>query len=56
MRKEVYLCDNCGEEMNPFDDYTDMDSFYDFDITGKVDLCTNCHKELCDMIKKFVRK
>lgn len=55
MRKEVYICDHCGAEIHPFDDYTDME-FYSFDVTGTVDLCTRCNDELNKMVKKFVNK
>lgn len=54
MRKEVYICDHCGKQMDTLDDYCDMD-IDDFDFIISVDLCVECYEELSKMIKKFVK-
>jgi len=55
MRKTVYMCDHCGAEFNPMNGYDDIE-ISDFDFVKKVDLCTECYQELCDIVRKFVHE
>ena len=55
MRKEVYICDHCGKELNPMKDYTDFE-IDNFNFVKEVDLCEKCFDELGNLVKKFVSK
>lgn len=53
MRKEVYICDHCGKELNPMNDYTEID-INNFDFVKEVDLCEECYNELCNIVREFI--
>lgn len=55
MRKNLYICDHCGKELNEMRDFTDMkiDTFLDYIET---DLCSKCFRELNDMVLQFANK
>ena len=53
MRKEIYFCDHCGKELNPMNDYTEID-IDNFDFVKEVDLCEECYKELCNIVREFI--
>ena len=55
MRKTVYVCDHCGAEFNSINGYSELE-INDFDFVKKVDLCTDCYQELCDMVGKYVHE
>lgn len=55
MRKEVYVCDHCGKEIDSMNDYTDFE-IDNFNFVKEVDLCKNCFDKLSDIVKKFVSK
>lgn len=55
MRKEVYICDHCGKEIDCIKDYTEIE-IDDFNFDKEVDLCTTCYQELNDIVEKFVSK
>lgn len=55
MRKQVYLCDHCGTELNPINGYSELE-LNDFDFIKEVDLCTDCYNELCDIIRVFIHE
>ena len=55
MRKNSYICDHCGRELDGMRDFTDMkiDTFLDYIET---DLCDKCFHELNDMVLQFANK
>ncbi len=55
MKKTTITCDHCGKELDPKQDYTDMqiDDFVDW---YEVDLCSECFHELNDIILQYVNK
>lgn len=53
MRKEVYICDHCRKELNPMNDYTEID-INNFDFVKEVDLCEECYNELCNIVREFI--
>ena len=55
MRKQVYLCDHCGAELNSINGYSNME-LNDFDFVKEVDLCTNCYQELCGIVREFINE
>lgn len=52
MRKEVYICDHCGQEFEYKDGFaeTRIDSF---DFSADVDLCEKCYNEICKYVFDF---
>lgn len=55
MKKQICICDHCGAQFNPINGYSDME-IDDFDFIKEVDLCTDCYKELCDIIRDFIHE
>lgn len=55
MHKMLYTCDHCGKEINEIRDYTDM-KFDDFINYVEADLCSECFRELDDMVLQYVNK
>ena len=55
MKKQICICDHCGAEFNPIIGYSDME-IDDFDFIKMVDLCTDCHQELCENYGKKSKK
>lgn len=55
MHKMVYICDHCGKEMNDMHDYGEMkiDNFIDW---IEVDLCSQCFRELNDIVLQYCNK
>lgn len=55
MRKVTFTCDHCGKELDEMRDYTEMkiDNFIDF---VEVDLCSDCFRELNEVVLKYVNK
>ena len=55
MKKTTHICDHCGKEINPMNDYTDTE-IDDFDFIKEVDLCKNCFKQLSDIVRQFIKE
>ena len=55
MHKMLFICDHCGKEIDELRDYTDMkiDNFINY---AETDLCSECFRELDDMVLKFINK
>lgn len=55
MHKIVYTCDHCGKEIDEMRDYPEMkiDNFIDF---VEADLCSNCFRELNNIVLRYVNK
>lgn len=55
MRKTIFTCDHCGKELDEMRDYPEIaiDNFIDFIET---DLCSDCFRELNEIILKYVNK
>lgn len=55
MRKELFICDHCGKELNEMKDFTNMhiDNFLEFMDT---DLCSECFHELNDIVMQYIGK
>ena len=55
MRKTVFTCDHCGKEIDEMRDYTDMpiDNFINY---VKADLCSECFRELDDIVMQYINK
>lgn len=55
MHRIIYTCDHCGKEIDEMRDYADMkiDNFIDFVET---DLCSNCFRELNEIVLKYINK
>ena len=55
MRKTIFTCDHCGKEIDEMRDYPEMkiDNFIDF---VEVDLCSDCFRELNEIVLKYVNK
>lgn len=55
MHKMLFICDHCGKEIDEMRDYTDMkiDNFINY---AETDLCSECFRELDDMVLKFINK
>ena len=55
MRKTIFTCDHCGKEMDDMRDYTEMkiDNFIDW---IEADLCSQCFRELNDMVLEYCNK
>ena len=52
MKKQICLCDHCGTEFNPINGFDDMEINY-FGFERNIDLCTDCHNELYEIIREF---
>lgn len=55
MRKTIFTCDHCGKEMDEMRDYSEMkiDNFIDW---IEADLCSQCFRELNDMVLEYCNK
>jgi DNA-directed RNA polymerase subunit RPC12/RpoP len=55
MRKTIYTCDHCGKELNEMNDCIEIivDNFIDVVYT---DLCSDCERELNEIILKYINK
>lgn len=55
MRKTIYTCDHCGKEIDEMRGYTDMkiDNFINY---VEADLCSECFRELDDIVLQYVNK
>ena len=53
MQEIIYKCDHCGKTIDPMHDYDDAE----LDLAHhwyRCDLCSDCLKELCDMVEKYI--
>lgn len=55
MKKEIYICDHCGKEIEPKDGFIEQE-LDDLDFYIRVDLCEECYQELSKYVYDFVRK
>lgn len=55
MKKTIYTCDHCGRELDEMHDAIEIivDNFIDVVYT---DLCSDCEKELNEIILKYINK
>ena len=55
MKELVTTCDHCGKKLDEMKDYADTE----FDVIDewlKADLCSECYKEISQLIKQFCNK
>ena len=55
MRKTIFTCDHCGQELNGMKDYTEIE-IRDFANYIETDLCAKCYDELNNIILKYCNK
>ena len=55
MKEFVITCDHCGKKLDEMKDFIDTE-FDTIDEWFKADLCSECHTEISNTIKKFCGK
>lgn len=55
MRREIYVCDHCGKEINDNNGWIGQNIVLPLIEWSDVDLCDDCIKKLCSDTKNFLK-